>query len=389
VIDAFSIATPLLRLLDAETAHRATIAALKLIPPRAPPPNDPRLTVSAFGLDFPNPIGLAAGFDKNAEVPDAMLGFGFGFVEVGTLTPRAQPGNPRPRAFRLIEDRAVINRYGFNNEGHAPALAQLERRSQRHCEELYSKSGIPDFAKYDEAIQKSSRGSGSLRFARDDGNGIVGVNVGANKDADDRVADYVAGVRAFADVASYFTINVSSPNTPGLRDLQEPAALSDLLARVIEARDATSVRRPLLLKIAPDLTLDQLDDIVRVARDKRIDGMIVSNTTVSRPTTLRSPLAKESGGLSGAPLFDLSTRMLAHAFLRVEKQFPLIGVGGVDSAQAALAKIEAGATLVQLYSALVYEGPALIARIKRGLLDTLTRDNTTLAALIGRKAQAC
>ncbi|MEF3365790.1 quinone-dependent dihydroorotate dehydrogenase [Methylocystis sp. 9N] len=349
MIDAFRLAAPLLRLLDPEDAHRATIAALKFTPPRAQAPDDPRLAVSAFGLNFPNPIGLAAGFDKNAEVADAMLGFGFGFVEVGTLTPRAQAGNPRPRAFRLTEDRAVINRYGFNNEGHAPALARLSKRRR---------------------------------------GGIVGVNIGANKDAADRVADYVAGVRAFAHVASYFAINVSSPNTPGLRDLQEPEALSELLARVIDARDAASLRRPLLLKIAPDLTLAQLDNIVRVARERRIDGMIVSNTTISRPASLRPTFANESGGLSGAPLFDLSTRMLAQTYLRVEGQFPLIGVGGVDSAEAALAKIEAGAALVQLYSALVYEGPGLIARIKRGLLDALAHDGSSLAAKIGVRASA-
>ena len=192
--DLFGLAAPLLRRLDPEDAHRATIAALKLLPPRAPTPDDPRLAVSAFGLDFPNPVGLAAGFDKDAEVPDAMLGLGFGFVEVGTLTPRPQPGNPRPRAFRLVADRGVINRYGFNSRGHAPALERLKRRARR---------------------------------------GVVGVNIGANKDADDRIADYVAGVRAFAPVASYFTINVSSPNTPGLRDLQEPAALAELLARTL------------------------------------------------------------------------------------------------------------------------------------------------------------
>jgi len=348
MIDLFGLAAAGLRCLDPEDAHRTTIAALKLLPPRAPAPDDPRLAISAFGLSFPNPVGLAAGFDKDAEVADAMLGFGFGFVEVGTLTPLAQPGNARPRAFRLVEDRGVINRYGFNNSGHAPALARLGARAQR---------------------------------------GIVGVNVGANKDATDRVADYVAGVRAFADVATYFTINISSPNTPGLRDLQEPSALADLLARVIDARDATPARRPLLLKIAPDLTLDQLDGIVRVARDARIDGMIVSNTTIARPETLRSPLATESGGLSGAPLFDLSTRMLAQTFVRVEKQFPLIGVGGIDSAGKALAKIEAGATLVQLYSALVYEGPGLAARIKRGLLERLDRERVALSALVGRRAE--
>lgn len=353
MIDVFGLALPFLRLLDAEDAHRATIAALKLLPARRPPKSDPRLAVSAFGLDFPNPVGLAAGFDKNAEVADAMLGFGFGSVEVGTLTPRGQPGNARPRAFRLMEDRGVINRYGFNNDGHAPALTRL---SARRCEER--------------------------------GDGIVGVNIGANKDAPDRVADYVEGAKTFADVATYFTINISSPNTPGLRDLQEPDALSDLLARVIEARDAAPVRRPLLLKIAPDLSLAQLDGVVRVARARRIDGMIVSNTTISRPATLRSPLAKETGGLSGAPLFDLSTAMLAQTYLRVEGQFPLIGVGGIDSADAAWKKIEAGATLVQLYSALVYEGPGLVERIKSGLTLRLGQENMSLAALVGRKAAA-
>jgi dihydroorotate dehydrogenase len=347
MIDMFPLAAPFLRLLDAEDAHCATIAALKLLPTGASGYDDPRLAVSAFGLDFANPVGLAAGFDKNAEVPDAMLGFGFGFVEVGTLTPRPQPGNPRPRAFRLLEDHGVINRYGFNNEGHAPALALLSRRKRR---------------------------------------GVVGVNVGANKDADDRVADYVEGVRAFADVASYFTINVSSPNTPGLRDLQEPEALSELLARVIEARDIAPTPRPVLLKIAPDLTLQQLDSIVRVARARRVDGMIVSNTTISRPSTLASSLATETGGLSGKPIFALSTHMLAQTYLRVDRQFPLIGVGGIDSAETARTKIEAGATLVQLYSALVYEGPGLVRRIKAGLLDTLAEEKTPLAALVGRRA---
>ncbi|PPD42883.1 MAG: dihydroorotate dehydrogenase (quinone) [Methylocystis sp.] len=369
MIDPFGLALPCLRLLDAEDAHRATIAALKLLPFRTPEKDDPRLAVSAFGVDFPNPIGLAAGFDKNAEVPDAMLGLGFGFVEVGTLTPRAQPGNPRPRNFRLIEDGAVINRYGFNNDGHAPALERLTRR----------------LARFGETKERRHYGAGPFRGAHD-GAGVLGVNVGANKDAESRVADYVAGVGAFADVADYLTINVSSPNTPGLRDLQEPEALSELLARVIEARDAVPARRPVLLKIAPDLSLDQLDAIVRVARERGVDGMIVSNTTVSRPESLRSNFAAEGGGLSGAPLFALSTQMLAQTFLRVDGQFPLIGVGGVDSAEAALAKIEAGATLVQLYSALVYEGPRLVSRIKLGLLNALDREKATLAALVGRMA---
>jgi len=341
-------ATALLRQLDAEDAHRLTIAALRFSPKGAPAPDDPRLSMKAFGLDFPNPVGLAAGFDKNAEVFDATPALGFGFVEVGTLTPLPQPGNARPRAFRLNEDRAVINRYGFNNDGHAPALKRLAARRRR---------------------------------------GIVGVNVGANKDAADRVEDYVAGVRAFKDLADYFAINVSSPNTPGLRDLQEPQALADLLGRVIDARGSALSRRPVLLKIAPDLTLAQLDAIVRVAREARIDGMIVSNTTIARPASLRSKLASEAGGLSGAPLFTLSTQRLAQVFLRVEGQFPLIGVGGIDGPQAAFAKLEAGATLLQLYSALVYEGPALVARIKEGLASRLADENISLDAVIGRKAK--
>jgi dihydroorotate dehydrogenase len=308
------VATSLLRLLDAEDAHHLTIALLKASPAPAPRRDDPRLCVSAFGLEFPNPIGLAAGFDKNAEVADAMLSLGFGFVEVGTLTPRPQPGNPRP-----------------------------ER-------------------------------------------GIVGANIGANKDSTDRFADYVQGVETFADVASYFTVNVSSPNTPGLRDLQAPDALSQLLSRVLEARERAGVKRPVLLKIAPDLSLDQLDAIVRVARQARIDGMIVSNTTISRPASLVSPFAKENGGLSGAPLYPISTRILAQTFLRVEGQFPLIGVGGVDSPETAFAKFEAGATLVELYSALVFEGPGLVARIKKGLIEQLTREGQELASLVGRSA---
>jgi dihydroorotate dehydrogenase len=293
-------------------------------------------------------VGLAAGFDKSAEVFNATLALGFGFVEVGTLTPLPQPGNARPRAFRLVEDRGVVNRYGFNNDGHATALKRLALRGR---------------------------------------NGIVGVNIGANKDAADRMQDYAAGVIAFSAVADYFTINVSSPNTPGLRDLQDPRALAELLARALEARESAPLRRPLLLKIAPDLNLQQLDDIVRVARDAPIDGMIVSNTTISRPASLRSNLASEAGGLSGAPLFALSTQRLAEVFLRVERQFPLIGVGGIDSPEAALAKIEAGASLMQLYSGLVFEGPRLVARIKQGLAARLEKENVTLEAMVGREAK--
>ena len=250
------VAGPVLKRLPAETAHRAAINGLKIAPPGQAPSSDSRLAVEVLGLKFPNPLGLAAGFDKNAEVPGAMLRLGFGFVEVGTLTPRPQAGNARPRLFRLREDAAVINRYGFNNEGFERARARLERRPP----------------------------------------GLIGVNLGANKDAADRVEDYALGVRTFAEVADYLTINVSSPNTPGLRDLQRREALDDLIARVVDARDETEPRRPLMLKIAPDLDARGLEDIVATALTRRIDGLIVSNTTIARPTTLTSRNRGESGG---------------------------------------------------------------------------------------------
>lgn len=348
------VIAPLTRLVDAETAHGLVIRALQIKPLSTPPVNDPRLAGAYFGLNFPNPVGLAAGFDKNADVPDQMLGLGFGFVEVGTLTPRPQAGNPRPRLFRLPADHAVINRFGFNNEGHDAAFAKLAARARR--------------------------------------GGIVGVNIGANKDATDRADDYVQGIKRFVSLADYFTVNISSPNTPGLRDLQHEAQLDDLLARVLAARDEAALRhgrKPVLLKIAPDLEENDLDSVVRVARRHRIDGLIVSNTTISRPSTLRNrDKAGETGGLSGAPLFALSTRMLARAYLRVENQFPLIGVGGIDSADTAWHKIEAGASLVQLYSALVYKGPSLANVINAGLVRQMEREGlATLAPVIGRRAQ--
>lgn len=342
----FDLALPLARRLDPETAHGLAIRALACLPPRPAPPDDPRLAVEAFGLRFPNPVGLAAGFDKEAEVPDAMLAHGFGFVEVGTLTPRPQPGNPRPRNFRLVEDRGVINRYGFNSGGHGPGRARLAARQGRQ--------------------------------------GLVGVNVGANKDSTDRAADYVAGIEAFAGLAAYFTVNVSSPNTPGLRDLQEESALDDLLARVMAAREARAPSVPVLLKIAPDLALAHLDAVVAVARRRAVDGMIVSNTTIARPATLRSPQKGETGGLSGRPLFALSTRMLAETFQRVDGAFPLIGAGGIDSAESAFAKIEAGASLIQIYSALVYEGLGLVPRIKQGLARRLAAEKLALKDVLGR-----
>jgi dihydroorotate dehydrogenase len=341
------LSRPLLRVLDPEDAHSLTIKALKRMPlPRAAA-DPPELAVQAFGLRFPNPVGVAPGFDKNGDVPDALLRLGFGFVEVGTITPRPQAGNPRPRLFRLEQDRGVINRLGFNSEGGAVVLARLSAR------------------------------------ARSDG--IVGVNVGANRDSADRAEDYARLVETFAAVASYFTINISSPNTPGLRDLQQTQALDDLLARVIDARDRARTRKPVLLKIAPDLTLADLDDVVGVARRRRVDGMIVGNTTVTRPPSLRDrATAKEAGGLSGRPLFKLSTRMLAESFVRAEGAFSLIGVGGIDSGPTAIAKIKAGATLVQLYSGLVYGGIRLLQEIKTDLAAALKRGHRdSLASMVG------
>ena len=350
----FGIARPLLFALDAEQAHGLTIRMLK--PANKLPFNlatgDPRLRIKAFGLDFPNPLGMAAGFDKHAEVPDALLRLGFGFTEIGTVTPLPQEGNPKPRLFRLAEDEGVINRFGFNSEGHRAVYNRLAARAGR--------------------------------------SGIVGVNVGANKDAADRVDDYVAGIETFAEVATYFTVNISSPNTPGLRDLQQAGVLDDLLARVLDARDRASTRhgrKAILLKIAPDLTAGDLDDIVRVCRARKIDGMIVGNTTITRPSHLRSPHAKEGGGLSGLPLFDLSTHMLAQTYQRVEGQFPIIGAGGIHDAASAIAKLEAGASLLQFYSAMVYRGPGMVSGILKGLKAHLDKVRINqISALTGRNA---
>lgn len=344
------LSRPLMRALDPEDAHALAIRALRFMPLTKGHEDPPALAVRAFGLNFPNPVGLAAGFDKHGEVPDALLRLGFGFVEVGTVTPLAQPGNDRPRLFRLDADEAVINRFGFNSEGAAAVLRRLAARAAE--------------------------------------GGIVGVNIGANRDSPDRIADYVRLIETFAPVASYFTVNVSSPNTPGLRDLQRASALDDLLARVIDARERvrpTAGPTPILLKIAPDLSLSALDDIVGIARKYRVDGMIVSNTTVARPPSLRERgKAQEAGGLSGRPLFKLSTRMLAETFVRAEGAFPLVGAGGIDSGAAAIAKIKAGATLLQLYTGLVYRGLRLVSEIKSDLVAAVKRGNRgSLAALVG------
>ena len=354
MIRAFdSLSLPLLRWLDAEDAHRLAIQGLKLLPAVKPRPDDGKLAVRAFGLNFPNPVGMAAGFDKNGEVPDALLRLGFGFVEIGSVTPKPQAGNPRPRLFRLERDEAVINRMGFNNDGAATVLRRLAGRAHL--------------------------------------GGIVGVNLGANKDSADRVADYVRLIDTFAPVASYFTVNISSPNTPGLRNLQQASQLDDLLAKVIEARDVVREKSgdtPVLLKVAPDLSLAELDDVVHVARSRGVDGMIVSNTTLARPSTLREQgRAKEQGGLSGRPLFRLSTRMVAETFVRVEGAFPLVGVGGIDSGGAALTKIRAGASLIQLYSSLVYKGIGLVESIKADLTSTLLRTGREqLSEIVGADA---
>jgi dihydroorotate dehydrogenase len=356
---------PLLRALDPEDAHGLTIRMLKYAPPLRAVRDDKRLAVRAFGLNFSNPVGMAAGFDKNAEVPDALLRLGFGFVEVGTITPLPQAGNPRPRVFRLDADGAVINRLGFNSQGADTVLKRLAARA------------TPSFT-------SSASGAGW-------GGGIVGINIGANKDAPDRAADYVRLIERFAAVASYIAINVSSPNTPGLRELQQATALDDLLARVVDARERVTQNAgptPVLLKIAPDLSLGELDDIVGIARARRVDGMIVGNTTLARPRSLRAvKTAKEAGGLSGRPLFQLATRMLAETYVRAEGLFPLIGAGGIDSGATALAKFRAGASLIQLYSALVFRGLGLVAEIKAALIAALERDRLdSLIELVGTDA---
>ena len=327
------LASRALHLLDAEDAHRAAILGLKLgLGPRDLAPDDPILVTTIAGLRLPNCVGLAAGFDKNAEIPAAMLRAGFGFVECGTVTPLAQAGNPRPRLFRLTEDRAVINRMGFNNDGLEAFTARLTRR----------------------------------------GPGIVGANIGANKDAADRIADYVTGLKRAAPLCDYVTVNISSPNTPGLRALQTGAALDELLGRLAEVRETLRTRPPVLLKVAPDLEADEPAEIVAAARRHGLDGVIVSNTTVERPV-LKSQHAGEAGGLSGAPLFEQSTAML-RAFRAADATLPLIGVGGIASGADAYAKIRAGADAVQLYSALVYGGPGLVSRIKRDLAALVRAD---------------
>lgn len=319
--------------LDAERAHRAAIGALKLMPATLPPKFPASLHSTIAGLEFPSPVGLAAGFDKDAEAPERMLQLGFGFVEVGTVTPRPQSGNPRPRLFRLRQDSAVINRMGFNNLGQPAAFERLQRLTHVH--------------------------------------GIIGVNIGANKDSGDRIADYVAGVRAMSPVARYLTINISSPNTPGLRQLQDEGALRALLSAVEEARDPKGP--PIFLKVAPDLGEGEPDQIVRVALQHRIDAIIVANSTVSRPQ-MRSSRASEQGGLSGAPLKPLALKALRDFRYASGGEIPLVGAGGIANAEDAWIRIRAGASLVQLYTAMVYKGPGIARRIAFGLAERLKRE---------------
>lgn len=335
-------AASVLRLFEPEKAHRMAIKSARAMRFRAPSfSRDPRLGIKVLGLDFPNPVGLAAGLDKDAMVPDAMLGLGFGWVEVGTLTPLPQAGNPQPRLFRLPADRALINRLGFNNEGHEAALDRLDRRAGRP--------------------------------------GIVGVNIGANRDSEDRLFDYYAGVRLFAPVASYLTINVSSPNTPGLRELQNAEALTELLKRIEEARVAAEEecgrRAPLLLKVAPDLDDKGLGGVIEISTRHGVDGLIIANTTIARPPLKSRRHTQELGGLSGRPLFEHSTAMIARARELAGPELVLVGTGGVDGAGAAWSKIAAGADLVQLYTALVYEGPSLPRKIAAELLKRLEERN--------------
>ncbi len=339
----FKLLKPAIFTLDPERAHRLTIAALRAAPSGSPPKAG-KLAVDVAGIPFPNPVGMAAGFDKDGEVPDAVLGLGFGFAEVGSITPRPQAGNPKPRLFRLVEDKAVINRMGFNNGGAAIAGKRLAAR----------------------------RGKG----------GVVGINIGANKDSSDRIADYAEMTRIMAPLATYLAVNISSPNTPGLRALQDEGALIELLGAVFEARGKDGP--PVFLKVAPDLTASDVDSIARIAADKGLGALIVSNTTISRPASLRSPNMGETGGLSGAPLKPLALERLRDFRKATGGEVPLIGVGGIGSAEDAWERIRAGASLVQLYSAMVYEGPGLPKTITRGLKNLMKRDGfSTIAEAVG------
>lgn len=356
VANFYPLVWPLLRRMDPETAHGLVVWALRRgLVPRSPLVNDDILHTEVWGLPFNTPLGLAAGFDKNAEVADAMLNQGLAFVEVGTVTLRPQTGNPRPRMFRLPADRAVINRLGFNNHGLRAVTQRLlaRRRSANRTQRM----------------------------------GVIGANVGPNRDSTDPAADCAAGVRALAPLVDYLVVNVSSPNTPGLRDLQGRHALWTLLRRALDARAVSGANPPLLVKIAPDLTAEDRRDIAEVVVEVGIDGLIATNSTIARPDTLIDPVKAETGGLSGRPLMALSTAVLADMYRLTGGEMPIIGVGGVASGRDAYDKILAGASLVQLYSALVYGGPTLVGRINRDLADLLRADGfASVADAVGRGA---
>lgn len=340
--NAYHLIRPLLFQLDAEAAHHLAITILRRgLGPKTKPTFDPILKTTVCGLNFPNPIGLAAGFDKNVEIPSEVLGFGFGFIELGSITPLPQDGNPKPRLFRIATSEAVINRFGFNSDGMDACLRRLAAFRDANVGKAFPP---------------------------------IGLNVGKNKDTVDAASDYVVGINTFAPFADYITVNISSPNTPGLRDLQGREQLMDLLQQVMTTRNAATKKPPVFVKIAPDQTEQQQDDIAEVVLSSGIDGMIIGNTTVTRPGNIPPQLASEAGGLSGKPLFTHATTMLSSMYKRTQGKLTIIGCGGVFTAEDAYAKIRAGASLVQLYSALVYEGPGLVARINRGLAELLKRD---------------
>lgn len=354
MVNLYKLAKPAIFQIDPERAHRLTIKALQTglsFPNTAP--KDPRLEQNLWGLKIKNPLGLAAGFDKNAQVPNELIKLGFGFVEVGTLTPKPQTGNPKPRLFRLPSDHGIINRMGFNNEGQDAALLRLQDRKMQ---------------------------------------GVIGVNIGANKDSQNRIQDYVEGFKTFQGVADYFTINISSPNTPGLRDLQNPDSLDELLKTIMHTRtkivDHGGRCRPIFVKIAPDIEDQNLEAVLYKLLDHKVDAVIISNTTLSRTGLKDKGNAHEAGGLSGRPLFTRSTRMLARAHIITEGALPIIGAGGIECTNTAWMKLEAGANLIQLYSCLIYQGPSLVSKILKGLSEKLDKEDIhSLASIRGRTAE--
>lgn len=366
LFSATKLVNPFFALLDAEVAHRLAVsAAARGWVPREKRPDPTILGLDVWGRKFSNPIGLAAGFDKNAEAVEGLLGLGFGFVEVGSVTPVPQEGNPKPRIFRLRQEGAIINRCGFNSEGIVVVARRLGAQHGKR--------------KLDETSSTSPSSTDEVKHGGKAGPGILGVNLGKNKTSEDAAADYVQGVHSLSQYADYLVINVSSPNTPGLRMLQGRKQLKDLVKKVQAARDEMQWGEegppPLLVKIAPDLSKEDLDDIAAVALALRLDGLIISNTTISRPDSVsKNPVAAESGGLSGKPLFNLSTSILKEMYILTRGRIPLIGCGGVSSGEDAYKKLRAGATLVQLYTGFAYEGPASIPRIKAELAECLKRD---------------